>query len=169
MSILNIKPQDFIGSLCIAVNVHTEADLQSYIDEYEELYLQDMLGCDLFNLFKADLDAQGQPQTQRFIDIYNSFCIDDDCGQRRSQGILVMVKKFIYWEYVREQLVKNTPSGNKKNTTEASETAEYTESKVYKVYNEGINSYCNIQWYICDNLSTYPEFKGIVKEKTSWL
>ena len=31
-------------------------------------------------------------------------------------------------------------------------------------YNTGIDSYKSIQWFICDNSSTYPEYKGQDKD-----
>jgi len=170
MSLLNITPANFKnGLLCIATTVHTESDLQDYIDKYEVDYLQDLLGCELYGLFIADL-VNGVPQTQIYIDIYNKFCIDDDCGhQRVSEGMITMLEKFIFFEYVRDQKVKNTNTGNVVSQAEASRETMFPESRLYTIYNEGIKSYCNIQWYICENLTDYPTFEGIVKRKTSWL
>jgi hypothetical protein len=169
MSILNITPIDFEdGPYCIATNKHTTSQLQSYIDEWEVKYLEDMLGCALYTLFAADLNS-GVPQSQRFIDIFNPFCIDDDCGQRRSEGIKTMIEKFVFWKYVRDQKVSNTNTGNIVNSNEVSRETSFSESKLYQIYNEAIKTYCNIQWYICDNSNLYPEFEGIVKRKTSWL
>jgi hypothetical protein len=169
MSILNITPEDFESApICIATNKHTEDGLQEYIDKFEVDYLQDLLGCELYDLFVADL-LNGVPQTQIYIDIYEPFCKDDNCGRWRSEGIVKMVEKFIFWKYTRDQKVKNTNTGNIVNSNEVSREAEFSESRIYTVYNEGICSYDAIQWYICDNLTDYPTFKGIIKKKTSWL
>ena len=169
MSILNITPQSFKSApIYIAFNKHTEDDLQQYIDKWEVDYLQDMLGCELYDLFVADLVA-GVPQTQIYIDIFSPFCTDDLCRRLRSEGIVMMVEKFIFWKYIRDQKVKNTSTGNIVNSNEVSRESEFSEGRLYTTYNEGINSYDAIQWYICDNMFDYPTFKGLIKKKTSWL
>lgn len=171
MSILNITPSNFEnGLICISTNVHTESELQTYIDEFEVVFLKDMLGCELYDLFVADLD-NGVPVAQIYKDIFNPFCIDkNNCGvQRVSEGIIKMIEKFIYWEYTRDQKVKNTTSGNVVNDNESSRETHFPESRIYSTYNQGIKSYCAIQWFICENLSDYPKFNGLTKRKTSWL
>lgn len=171
MSILNITPTNFKNALIyIATNVHTEDDLQTYIDEFEVEYLQEMLGCELYELFVADL-VNGVPQTQIYIDIYNKFCIDDDlCGtQRVSEGIVKMIEKFIFWEYIKDQKVKDTSSGNVVNVNEASRETVFSATRVFDTYNKAIKSYKAIQWFICENSSDYPKFNGSNKDKTSWL
>jgi hypothetical protein len=170
MSLFNITPLDYeSGILLIATNKHTEDTLQAYIDEYDVPYLQDMLGCELYELFLADL-VNGVPQSQRFIDIFEPFCKDDDCyGIQKSEGIKIMVKYFIYWEYVKQQRVNNTNTGDVINENEVSRVARPPETKLYSTYNKAIKTYCAIQWFICDNLTVYPEFEGVIKQKTSWL
>ena len=46
---------------------------------------------------------------------------------------------------------------------------EFTETNIYAVYNEGINSYKAIQWFICENEVNYPTFNGKRKDKTNFL
>lgn len=169
MSELKITPENFkTGRFKIAVNVHKEADLQSYIDTFEKMYLQDLLGCDLYELFIADLDASGMPQSQIYIDIYRSFCYDDDgCGlKRRSEGMVQMVKEFIFFEYVRNQKVENGNNGNVVNMAEASREALNIETDIYDAYNEGLKSYWAIQWYVCEHSEDYPKYNGERKSYT---
>ena len=171
MSILNITPSNFEnGLICIATNVHTENDLQTYIDEFEVVFLKAMLGCELYELFLADL-VSGVPQAQIYLDIYNEFCIDEDAChvQLVSEGMVKMCEKFIFWEYIRDQKVKDTTSGNVVNSNEASREATFPETRLYQIYNQAIKSYQSIQVYICDNSSDYPVYNGIKKKKTSWL
>ena len=171
MPILNIATTDFESSLIrITFNVHSEPDLQEYIDKYTSEYLQDLLGKELYDLFVTDL-VSGVPQSAEYLAIYNAFFQDDTVciGQRRSEGMLTMLRKFIFWEYVRNQKVKNTGTGNVVSSNEASREAEFAESRLYTTYNEAIKSYDSIQWYICQNLNTYPKFNGTIKRKTSWL
>jgi len=170
MSLFNLTPLNYeSGTLLIASNKHTEDTVQAYIDENEVPYLEDMLGCELAALFIADL-VNGVPQTQRFINIFDPFCFDDDChGIQKSEGIKVMLKYFIYWEYIKQQRINNTNTGDVVNENEVSRVARPPETKLYSTYNKGIKTYDAIQWFICKNLTDYPEMKGIVKLKTSWL
>ncbi len=166
-----LTPDDYkVGILQIATNKINVVNLLVYITDFEKNYLQELLGCDLYDLYVADLDGQGNPQTQRFIDIYDEFCIDeDDCGiQWKSEGIFQMTKEFVYWEYVRNQPVTNTSTGDVANQNEVSRETSSSETRIYRTYNEAINTYRAIQWFICDNETVYPEYNGINKRKTSW-
>ena len=80
-----------------------------------------------------------------------------------------MVKYFIYWEYVKQQRVNNTNTVDVINENEVSRVARPPDTKLYSTYNKAIKTYCAIQWFICDNLTLYPEFEGVIKQKTSWL
>ena len=171
MSILNITPANFkTGMLCINTTIHTEADLQIYIDQFEKDYLIDLLGCELYDLFAADL-VSGVPQSAIYLSIYNSFCEDESsCGIKWvSEGMVKMLEKFIFWEYTRDQKVKNTFSGNVVNENEASRETSFPESRIFQIYNQAIVSYKAIQWFICDNSSDYPTYNGCKKGKTNWL
>lgn len=169
MSDLKITPENFkIGRFCIAVNVHKENDLQSYIDTFEKIYLQDLLGCELYDLFIADLDASGMPQTPIYINIYQAFCIDyRGCGNKvRSEGMVQLLKEFIYFEYVRNQKVANSNGGNVVNINEASRETVSFETDIYDAYNNGIKNYKAIQFYICENSTDYPTYNGERKDIT---
>lgn len=171
MSILNITYQDFSNPLIyIPTNKLTEADLQIYIDEWEVDYLQDLLGCELYELFVADLD-NGVPQDPVYVRIYEAFCDDEDlCGvKNKSEGMVKMLQKFIYWKYSRDQKVKATNTGNVVNENEVSREADFAASSIYQLYNQAVKSYKAIQYYICDNSVDYPTYNGSRKEKTNWL
>lgn len=158
--------------LKISKTCYQEDDLQACIDKIETIYFQDLVGCALWTLMVAEWDASALPHsftTQRYIDIYNAFCTDGDCGIERSAGIKEMLIHFIYFEYVRGQAFENRTAGMTKTKSENSDPASPNEHGLFTVYNEGIDTYWTIRKYICDNIATYPEFKGIHKEKTSWL
>ena len=61
MSILNITYTDFgKGKFELHKGMYEQQKINEYIDKYERLYLINLLGGDLFNLFVADLVAGGQ-------------------------------------------------------------------------------------------------------------
>lgn len=163
-------PTDYTGFYQIGRTNFSE--LQVYIDDLEPERLRDLLGCDLYDLFIADLDGNGNPQTQRFIDIFNPFCDDDgntEGIQQRSQGIPVMLKGFVYYDYVKDSGFSNLITGNVKNDFSNSAIATSVEYGLRQRYNRAIRSYEAIQWFICDNSATYPEYNGIEKELITWL
>lgn len=188
MSELKIIPSDFqTGVLCIGFNKHQEAEIQSFIDKFEKEYLTALLGCELYDLFVADLDPSGVPQTAIYTSIYEAFCEDNECyiypyqgyywrygykGYRTqviSEGMVAMAKQFIYFEYLRIQKTYNTPTGTVVNSNEVSRETNFSEAGVFQVYNEGVMTYDAIQWFICKNESDYPTYNGIIKRKTSFL
>ena len=132
------------------------SNIQPWIDKYEKQYLIELLGCELYDLFIADL-VDGVPQTQRFIDIYNEFCIDDDSCVRRSEGMKEMVKQLVYFYIMRDLPVRKTQTGVYFNNNEVSNGPTYSNFNLIEGFNDGVRNYHEIQWYIDDNLSTYPE------------
>lgn len=184
MSIL--APSDFTGTVAIAQNQNDSAKLQQYIDEWEDILTDDLLGCELGDLFRTDFASvpAGEPTAQRFKDIYDKFCNDIDTPsvyyswsccyeyyhlycinmQNKSRGMKEMLKGLIYLLYVRDQPNVNNSIGTSKSKGVASELVPATQLTL--PYNRSINDYWNIQYFIvkeeADN-GTYPEFNGIKK------
>lgn len=159
-----LTAQDFeSGKHKIAQDCWSVTEIQSCIDKFEEIILQDLLGCELFELFKADLVA-GVPQTQRFVDIFNKFCKDDDCGIIRSCGMVEMLKGFIFFFYVNEQKFQNTMAGTVKSNIENSQHVSNWVFGLAEHYNEGIESFKAIQHCICEDSTLYPEYNGQKKD-----
>ena len=129
---------------------------QNYLDKYEKQFLTNLLGAELYGLFIADL-VGGVPQTQRFIDIYNAFSIDDNNCVRYSEGLKVATLQFVYFYAVRDLSVKKTNTGVVFNNNEVSEGPVYSGYNIVEAYNEAIKNAKEIQWYICDNDDIYPE------------
>lgn len=142
----------------------TSKDFDEYITEYEPKYLDDLLGCDLAALFIADLDADGVPQTAIYQTIYNKLCVDF-CGQEyKSSGIKDMLTKFIWFEYSRDIEADNSDVGVQVSKGENQTKADFYASKGLKFYNEAVNNYLVIQYYICQNINDYPDYKGKTKD-----
>lgn len=169
-----LSTTDFTGFYQISKgNSYQDAKVDEYIIENQEQFLTDLLGCDLYALFIADLSlVTGLPQSARFLSIFNAFAIDDTVGtgiQRKSKGLKIMLKGFTYFNIVRDSDYFNTISGNVKNTFSNSTPAKDVEYGLQERYNVALSTYNSIQWYICDNDSIYPEFNGQSKEVKIWL
>ena len=151
--------QDFVGKYALHTGMYDVNKLQDYIDIYEPRYLKNLLGIDLYNQFQSDL-LNNVPQSPNFIKIFNEF--SEDLGynfytnygvgyssnQLDSEGILQMLKGFIYFEYAKDLVNQMTPYGNVKPLSENSEVANTGFSMIYTRYNEAIRSYRSIQSYI---------------------
>lgn len=133
-------------------------ELETFIEVYTKKYLVKLLGADLYALFIADLtttDPQ-EPQTARFLSIFNAFDIDQSDCVFSSDGIRKMLVKLIYFHYVREGQLLNTAGGTVSNAVELGLPAPYKNNLV-QAFNEGVADFKVIQWYICENEADYPE------------
>ena len=167
-----LTPSDFTGFYQISNGATAQDDkITEYITENQEQFLTDLLGCDLYDLFIADL-VNDVPQTQRFIDIFKKFCIDNPIGsgcQVRSKGMAVMLKGFTYYNIARNADFFNTISGNLKNEFSNSTHVSTIQMGLNERYNVALGTYNAIQWFICDNASDYPEYNGLTKEVITFL
>ena len=144
--------------------------LQDYINKYEAKYLTYLLGADLYAEFQADVIAgAGYPTEARFITIFDAFSVDYQWTILFSQGMVEMLKGFIYYEYTKDQIVAMTNIGNVRPIGENSEVASSLYTQIYTRYNDGVKAYKAIQCYILDNKSDYSGFNGQRKLMAYWL
>ena len=180
------QPTDYIGEVKISSNQYDEKDLLLYIERYEREVLEELLGCELAEAFITDFDnVLGTPTEQRFIEIYEPFCIDDNLStnfmccypyfyeynytginckiQWRSRGIKELLKSMIYFRYVRDQKVKNTITGVVVNQNNVSREARNSESNIRRIYNDILKTRNSIQWRILKNPNEldYTNFNGL--------
>ena len=160
-----IDTDDFVGKCCIATDDYTDDHLNDYIDSFEKKFLVSLLGVELFDLFQADLVAQ-VPQTPRFISIFNEFFLDKYSCVFCSEGMKKMLTQMVYFEYVRDQSLKNTVSGTVQNRSELANQVPSFNAAIQR-WNSGADTFRTIQWFICDDPTTYPEFNGQLIDYTS--
>lgn len=164
------------GKYKIAQDNFSTASLQSYIDKFEKVYLQSLLGVDLYDLYIAAVDGNGgvNPPAGIYLDIHQPFaadnrnpiCSSDEIAAYyhgsivRSEGILEMLKGFIYFEFVRDQPVKNTISGEVENNVEQGKVLNSVQSGLREKFNAAVMTHIAIQWKIGQSSSSYPLFNG---------
>jgi len=170
MSILNITYADFgKGKYELHKGMYEQQKINEYIDKYERLYLIQLLGGQLFNDFVADLNA-GVPVSPEYLAIYYAFVYDGNCcGVVISDGMVEMIKGFIYFEYLKDQINQVWVSGVVAPTGENSNNVSTLNQQIYTRYNDAVRIYRAIQRYICDNSSEYPNFNGVSKAFTHWI
>ncbi len=158
-----ITTSDFTGKYAIPTSA--SSDLESVINNIEEDILSDLLGQDLYALFKADLIAK-VPQTPKYLSIYNAFRKDYGSKVYKSKGMKVMLLGFVWFEYMRNAKYKATVSGVVSNNPDASQ--QQNTGNLYQYLGEATDTYQAIQTYI-NYISTdsYSEYNGQCKEYSS--
>lgn len=155
-----LKTTDFEGKFAVAKANSTRDVLPEYIEQYEKATLIFLMGLDLATLFIADLN-NGQPTAQRFQDLYNPFFKKDGQQVRESKGIKQLLKSVVYYEYITQTtIVASTQAGvagqqvDTANMAIADNTFRFAEQK----YNEAMETWKNIVWFMRKEQGTYPEF-----------
>lgn len=159
------------GTIKIAQDQYTEADVTAYITMYEPVYLRKMFGKELYDLFNSDLTGTPQiPQAARFTAVFNAFdeIIDEELVV--SDGIKQMLKGFIYYEFVRKQPFPNTINGNTRNESEASQKSPGNSVMlIEEVHNTAVRTFDAIRTRIADDSDTYPEYDDSSTIKQTFL
>lgn len=164
-----IQISDFEGFYNISRSAADRRDLQIYIDRNEDYYLCELLGNTLKDLFISDLTGNvGEmvPQTQIYLDIYNPFCLEDCfCGVYRSRGMKSVLLGLIYADYIVDQLHQNTITGVVRSDNENSNVLsnDNVQRIADKRINDSVESWKAIKKYICNNMGSYPDYRGIDK------
>jgi hypothetical protein len=167
-----LQPSDFTDNPIynIALTLQAETELDAMIADVEINTLQELLGCELYTLFIADLTVNTPqvPQTQIYIDIFDAFCFDNVfCGPQRSKGMKDLLMAYTYFEWHRYNLNKSTSTGMVRGDSENSNMVLAESYGTYDKYNRAVDSYRSIQQYISDNSTLYPTFEGRRKHYNS--
>lgn len=158
MAILNADSFKGTGGCSIPQDSHS--NLASYITEFEKFYLLHLLGVELYKLFIADLTVSTPqtPQALRYQNIFNEILYDSDGCLDNSRGMKNMLKGFIYFHYMRTEVVtEKTKSAVVKAKSENSDNAGY-QFNLEEEYNKSVSDFKAIQSFINRNISDYPTF-----------
>ncbi len=161
---LLIVADDFVGKYDLAKSNDDKID--EYIEEYEEKYLTELLGKELFDLFEDDVEDY-EPETPIYKSIFEPFTEEINGLVFTSEGLKKMLLGLIYFQYVRDDRVKQSMNGAVEQETEVSSKSDNT--FLYSRYNQAVTTYKAIQQYILNNLTDYPTFRGVGKKHTSFI
>ncbi len=168
MGLLIVK-EDFVGRFEISQD--NFSILGSFIDDYEEGLLIELLGVELFKLFKLDINnTTKKPNTTKYLVLYDPFSADHQHGIIISKGMKEMLLGFIYCEYTKKLPFKSTIIGSVINAPEISTNAEFNYSNFYKFYNDAVDTHESIRWKIQQTQSVdYPLYNGKCKKINYWV
>ena len=155
-----IEISDCVGSADIQQGTFTTPGFDSIRDEFTDEYIYKLLGVTLGELFLADLDVNGVPQTAPYTTIYEPIKQDLNNGQvLYSKGIKYYITQIIWYYYVRNNNLEVSLSGNNNSLSENSSN-DVDPSVLTKNFNKAITTGEAIQYYINDNSSTFPDYNG---------
>jgi hypothetical protein len=160
---LIIQQTDFIGQYLTP----NHAGLIPFIERYESKYLAELLGVELFELFKEDINPiSKEPENPMLQNIYFPFLKQFNDNLEVSDGIKDMLLGFIFFEFVRQNKFKSTDGGVL--VYKSQEGREITQSELHsflrQYYNRSVLTYQAIQWWIMQNKTDYPTYSGIYKK-----
>jgi len=175
-----LRTTDFAsGPYKIAQDNFSSASLTAYITKYEKQYLQELMGVAMYDAYIAEVGSGTAPSSAEMLAIHNPFAEDnpntlsffntEDVVQHfgkiiRSNGILEMLKGFIYFHFVGDQHIKTSISGPVEEENENSKKLGNTKAAIKEKYNEAVNTHNAIIWKIKSNSQSYPLFNGEAKE-----
>jgi hypothetical protein len=161
---LIVKPADFIGDYELPLGQFSTSKHQAQIDEHEETFLVDLLGAELFDLFKtaylASIAPVPTPLPTRFQVIFDPIIEDHNGCVKQNKGMKKALTGILYFYAGRNLMTYQTISGGKENKSDVANTLSATRSDLYRRYNQGIDGAKVIQWYIEQHIEDYPEYNG---------
>lgn len=158
-----VEITDFVGYYEIAQDKFTLPRFTQIRDEKQFELIYKVMGAELGEIFIADLDGSGEPVTQRFIDLYEPFQEDQatcDSEIVISDGIKKMVTAYVYFYWVSDNKGRVGISGNTQSEGQNSAVNKSNQFIVER-YNKALQTGKAIQWFIGENLTDYPEYKGV--------
>lgn len=147
-----LTPDDFKGKFSLHTGMYTNATIQEYIDRYEPLYLMQLFGAKMYDQFVSDMGMFNVPISPNFLYLYNPF--HENYAFNRlvvSNGLIDMLKGFVYFEYCKDLTNQMTVNGNVRPVGENSGDVSTLYSMMYARYNEAVRTYRAIQTHIVNN------------------
>jgi len=159
-----IDSSDFTGKYSINKNDNTTRDLDDYIELYEKMFIYQLLGIELGDLFISDIDDETkEPVTDIYVKIFNPLYVKYCSKLHQSKGILELLKGLVYTEFTKEQNFKNNINGNSQNLYESGENVPAYKNGIIVKYNQILETYNSIQIYCKQNKTDYSLFDGECK------
>jgi len=121
-----IQISDFKGKYYVAVSDSATEKFQNVLDQQEELYLTNLMGIALRDLFIADL-TNGVPTNTEYLKFFNPF--QKDNSGESSKGLKETLLGLVYNDFVGGDSLKHSLTGVIKSTNENSEVLTPMEAK----------------------------------------
>lgn len=140
---LYLKSADFVGVFILPTNTpQFQTKMETMIGQREFENIKYILGVELGQAFYADLDTNGDPQSQRFIDI--------------NTELKYSVLRYTFIEVFKQLSIMNTPLGNVQPAQV--ETPTYPFVTLAMLNDEAAENGRKLRKTILKQSVTYPEY-----------
>ena len=163
-----VSSGDFENKFELSYGSYSYLKIQDYINRYEDIYLVELFGVELYNQFIADLNSNFYPQDAKFIKLFEPFNEQESFTLMTSRGIKDMLLGFIYFQYLKDLITQTTIVGVTKPQEQNSKVIT-SHTTIYGRYNESVKTYNAIQEYILFNMNDYADFRGVKKLYAYWI
>ena len=98
MSLPVIAPTDFTGTIKISTDEFREDTFEDFILEYYPLFVRQIIGDDAF------IEAENNDFSRYNDLLLGTDYVDDEGKNQRWDGLVISIRKFIYFTYVRDNM-----------------------------------------------------------------
>ncbi len=160
MSVLTPDINDFKGeiNLDLSNDANVVAQFESMGTTWQKDILIDLLDDKLYNLLIADLDSNGEPQTQKYIDLVDGKTYNRPSGKEKIyEGLTRMLNYFVYEMYLNNTWSNNVSTGQITNVNENSIKVNRADLRKVRadIQNKGVKLYNSVITYLNDENETY--------------
>lgn len=140
-----ITSANLIGKYAIPKSSYSNLD--AFINDVEETYLNDLFGADLWATIKATVTGTPpKPVGTGYLNVYNAFSLDYGSKIYKSKGLVNMLCGFIFFDYMIQAKYKATEMGMTEVNPDTQKVS--TAANLYTYLNEATESFLSIQEYI---------------------
>lgn len=149
------------GETKISQNQFNIANFNTFLTEAKEnSYIKDILGTTLGQAFIADLTGDpATPTDAKYQLIFSFFSFDESGINESCIGLKEILKYLFYNEFVSGQNIINQSGGNSSVRIEAS-NPEGLIKRSTVIYNRAVENICILQYYVCQDSTSYPDYNG---------
>lgn len=133
MALPTILVNDFVGWLKIVANSFKQDGLELYISQFQEEYLRDIVGAAVYQ----DIENQTRQKWRDLLD--GVLYVDEDDKRQYFPGLTDPLKKFIYFEFVRDNWTPTQTGKHKGKSENSNQATDLTVLNVARSrYNHGV-------------------------------
>lgn len=169
-----ISEDQFIGEIQLDFGDFNKFD--DFTTQIESRILMDLLGWQLYKALIDDLDGNGDPQTQKYIDLVDGIAAgytDSSDIIMELAGIKTMLAYFYYYYYVKDVQSHNTETGDFEiDSTNATKSINARNTRMVNAYEIGRGYYYQLIKFILfknsvEGTDYYENFTYINKESAN--
>lgn len=166
---------DFANSeINLEINEYNLATFEKIANTVIYDVLNDLLNAELYNKLIADLDANGKPTTTIYKNLVNGVLYTDTLNNNKKinyQGILDMLRYFVFYEYKLYKLSYDATSGTVQSNNENSTVLSEFQLKTYleKYFVKAVFWYRKVVKFLSDDYLMNFKNYHTDEEYNNWL